>query len=44
MNNDYNIVRVNGHYEVYINGKFFCSADTVTEAANEIEGREDHEQ
>lgn len=37
MNNDYDIIQVNGHYEVYINGKFYCSADTITEATREIE-------
>lgn len=37
MNHDFNIVHVNDHYEVYINGKFYCSADTITEAVKEIE-------
>ena len=32
----YNIVNVNGHYEVYINGQFYCSADSTVEAAKEI--------
>ena len=32
----YDIVNVNGHYEVYINGKFYCSADNTVEAAKEI--------
>ena len=32
---DYRIINNNGHYEVYINGKFFCSADTMTEAIHE---------
>lgn len=31
------IVHVKDHYEVYINGEFYCSADTVVEAAKEIE-------
>lgn len=31
------IVHNQDHYEVYINGKFYCSADTITEAAREIE-------
>ena len=26
------------HYEVYINGDFFCSADTYYEALKEVEG------
>lgn len=32
----YQIVQKNGHYEVYINGKFYCSADTFKEALDEI--------
>ena len=32
----YKIVNVNGHYEVYINGKFYCSADNTLEAAKEV--------
>ena len=26
-----------GHYEVYIDGKFYCSADSAQEAAKEVE-------
>lgn len=26
-----------GHYVVYINGKFYCSADTYLEAVRELE-------
>ena len=34
----YEIIAVRGHFEVYdTSGKFFCSADTYTEAQNEIE-------
>lgn len=33
----YNIVHVNGHYEVYLDGKFLCSADTYMEAVKELE-------
>lgn len=33
----YNIQWKYGHYEVYINGKFYCSADTPEEAAREVE-------
>jgi hypothetical protein len=33
----YRIVNVRGHYEIYINGKFYCSADNMTEATKEIE-------
>lgn len=34
------IVHVQDHYEVYIDGKFYCSADNVVEAAKEIENME----
>lgn len=34
---EYNIIQTRGHFEVYYNGKFFCSADTMIEAAREIE-------
>ena len=37
MPEEIKIIPTNGYYEVYINGKFYCSADTVVEAANEIE-------
>ena len=30
------IKNVNGHYEVYDNGKFLFSADTKTEIENEL--------
>lgn len=26
-----------GHYVVYVNGKFYCSADTYSETEREIE-------
>ena len=32
----YSISKKDDHYEVYINGKLYCAADTVEEAANEI--------
>ena len=28
---------VRGHVEVYLNGEFFCSADTMREAREELE-------
>lgn len=31
------IEQVRGHWEVYINGGFFCSADTYDEAINEVQ-------
>jgi hypothetical protein len=34
---NYRIVPKNGHFEVYINGSFYCSADTMTEAIREVE-------
>lgn len=33
---DYRIFEKYGHYEVYIDGKFYCSADTMEEAVHEI--------
>lgn len=33
---EYEIKHVKDHYEVYINGEFYCSADNMVEAANEI--------
>lgn len=32
----YKIQPERGHYDVYINGKFYCSADSWREAENEI--------
>lgn len=34
---EFTIVAERGHYVVYKNGKFYCSADTYLEAAREIE-------
>lgn len=31
-----NIKQSRGHWEVYINGEFFCSADRFSEAIDEI--------
>ena len=33
----YEIKHANGYYELYVDGKFYCSADTLTEAAREID-------
>lgn len=33
----YQIIPRYGHYEVYINGTFFCSADNWNEAVKEVE-------
>lgn len=32
-----NIAPKRGHWEVHINGKFFCSADTFNEAVKEYQ-------
>ena len=32
----YTIKPNKGHYEVYINGKFYCTADTIKEANQEV--------
>ena len=34
---DVRIVQVRGHWEVYINGDFFCSADNYLEAVRELQ-------
>lgn len=30
------IIQTRGHYEVYTDGKFFCSTDSYIEAVNEL--------
>lgn len=37
----YKIVKKYEHYEVHVNGKFYCSADTKAEALNEIRNIEE---
>ena len=32
----YDIIARSGHYEVHINGKFYCSTDTIGEAVEEV--------
>lgn len=34
---DYEIFSVDEHYEVHIDGEFYCTADTVEEAVEEAE-------
>ena len=34
---NYEVRHVYGHYEIYIDGEFYCSADDMTEVAKEIE-------
>ena len=36
-NMDYEIRPVHAHFEIYINGKFYCSADSMAEAMREVE-------
>lgn len=36
---DFKIVRNAGHYDIYIDGDFYCSADTYNEAVKEVEQR-----
>ena len=36
MNEQYEIISQRGHYDVYRNGEFFCSADSYGEAIREI--------
>ena len=36
MPEQYEIIAVSGHYEVYIEGKFYCTADTINEAEKEL--------
>lgn len=38
----YEFRNIHGHYEVFINGEFVLSADTLTEAIKEIEQMEVH--
>ena len=38
----YEIKHINGHYEIYIDGEFYCSADTLAEAAIEIDNHKWH--
>lgn len=37
MENNYTVKKVREHYEIYKNGKFLESADTLTEAEKAIE-------
>ena len=34
--NEIKIEQTRGHWEVYINGQFFCSTDSYSEAVNEL--------
>ena len=34
---NYEVKRVYQHYEIYINGKFYCTADNMAEVREEIE-------
>lgn len=37
MINNYEIFSKDGHYEVYINNEFYCTADTFQEGLDEVE-------
>ena len=37
MPDNFSIMHINGHYDVYIDGKFYCSADTMPDAIREVE-------
>jgi hypothetical protein len=37
MEVEFDIRRERDHYVVFVNGKFFCSADSIMEAMNELE-------
>lgn len=34
---DFGIVRNAGHYDVYIEGEFYCTSDTYSEAIEEVD-------
>ena len=34
--NEVKIIQTRGHWEVYVDGKFYCSTDSYTEAINEL--------
>ena len=37
MPDNFNIITNNGHYDIYIDGAFYCSASSMSEAIKEIE-------
>ena len=34
---NYEVKQIHGHYEIYIDGNFYCSVDNMTEVREEIE-------
>ena len=34
---DYEVKQIHGHYEIYIDGNFYCTADNMVEVVEEIE-------
>ena len=34
---NFEIIGVTGHYDVYIEGEFYCSSDTYNEAVDEVD-------
>ena len=41
MKREIKIVPVMDHYEIYVNGNFYCSTDTYSEAVKEINNLEE---
>ncbi len=40
MDNVYDIIPKHEHFNVYVNGRFLCSADNISEAEKEIRKEE----
>lgn len=38
----YEIKNVHGHFEIYVNGNFYCSANNMAEVREEIESIENN--
>ena len=34
---DYEVRHIHGHFEIYVNGKFYCTVDNMVEVDEEIE-------
>lgn len=34
---DINIIGEHGHYEIYVDGEFYCSCDNASEVVEEVE-------
>jgi hypothetical protein len=33
---DIRVIHVTGHYEIYVDGEFYCSVDSLAEAREEV--------